>query len=83
VRIEVRLGEVPLAPGVDALQAATDGDDYELLFTAPAARRDAVERAAGAAGTTVTWLGDVGVGSGLVVRGHDGLPVELSGYEHP
>jgi len=39
--------------------ALTGGDDYELLFTAPAARRDAVERAAAAAGATVTRIGEM------------------------
>jgi thiamine-monophosphate kinase len=39
--------------------ALTGGDDYELLFTAPAARRDAVERAAAAAGATVTRIGEI------------------------
>jgi thiamine-monophosphate kinase len=35
------------------------GDDYELLFTAPAGRRGAVERAAAAAGVAVTRIGEV------------------------
>jgi thiamine-monophosphate kinase len=39
--------------------ALSGGDDYELLFTAPAARRDAVERAAAAAGATVTRIGEI------------------------
>jgi thiamine-monophosphate kinase len=35
------------------------GDDYELLFTAPATRRDAVKAAALAAGTPVTRIGQI------------------------
>ena len=37
--------------------ALTGGDDYELLFTARAGERDAVERAAEGAETTVTRIG--------------------------
>ena len=67
--------------------ALTGGDDYELCFTAPGARRDAVGRAAAAAGTRVTRIGRIVDGSGLhVVDGDgrtwpdDGAP--LSGYDH-
>jgi thiamine-monophosphate kinase len=78
VRVEVALGRIPCAPGVRPEEAATGGDDYELLFTIARDRRAAAEGAAG-----VTWLGEVSAGSGLVVTGPDGRPVEgLSGYEH-
>jgi thiamine-monophosphate kinase len=39
--------------------AVAGGDDYELLFSAPAARRDAVRRAAAEAATPVTCIGRV------------------------
>lgn len=39
--------------------ALAGGDDYELLFTAPAGRRSEVERAAGGAGVVVTRIGAV------------------------
>jgi thiamine-monophosphate kinase len=88
VEVEVRLDALPLAPGVaqvaaavgrDALElAATAGDDYELLFTAPAGRRAAIE----AALEPVTWLGRVGPGAGAVLVGADGRPRPLAGYEH-
>jgi thiamine-monophosphate kinase len=39
--------------------ALAGGDDYELLFTAPASRRGEVERAAGDAGVVVTRIGAV------------------------
>jgi len=39
--------------------ALAGGDDYELLFTAPASRRGEVERAAAAAGVAVTRIGAV------------------------
>jgi thiamine-monophosphate kinase len=93
VKLELRLADLPLAPGVETVAracerdplelAATEGDDYELLFTAPPERRGGIERAAGATGARVSWLGDVRAGSGLVeLRASDGRPVELSGYEH-
>jgi thiamine-monophosphate kinase len=54
------------------------GDDYELLFTIAPERREAAEAAA-----PVSWLGDVRVGSGLVLLDADGRPVEgLRGFEH-
>jgi thiamine-monophosphate kinase len=88
-RLELRLADLPLAPGLEAVAedphelAATAGDDYELLFTAPPERRTAVEQAAAATGTRVTWLGDVHAGGGLVeLRAPDGRVVGLAGYEH-
>jgi thiamine-monophosphate kinase len=77
VAIELRLADLPLAGGVSPEFAATGGDDYELLFTAPPDRRAAVEAAAG-----VTWLGDVRAGAGVVFRAADGAAVALEGFEH-
>lgn len=87
VRVTIELARLPLAEGVadaaraagrDPLElAASGGDDYELLFTAPVAVRAAAEAAA-----PVTWLGEVGVGGGARLRGPAGEEVELSGYEH-
>jgi thiamine-monophosphate kinase len=93
VRLELRLADLPLAPGVEAVArgggrdplelAATAGDDYELLFSAEPGRRAAIERAAATAGARVSWLGEVRAGRALVeLRGADGRVVELSGYEH-
>jgi thiamine-monophosphate kinase len=78
VQLNVGIAHVPCARGVSPEEAATGGDDYELLFTIPPDRREAAEAAA-----PVTWLGEVVAGSGLVLVGRDGRPVEgLSGYEH-
>ena len=84
VLIELRLADLPLAPGVESAEfAATAGDDYELLFTAPPGRRAEIERAATITGTRVSWLGDVRAGRGLVeIRTADGTPLDLRGYEH-
>jgi thiamine-monophosphate kinase len=93
VCIEVRLPDLPLAPGVEAVAraagrdplelAATGGDDYELLFTASPDRRTTVESAARGAGAEVTWVGSVAAGTGTRLLGSGGELVELSGYEHP
>ena len=78
VRLRIALAEVPCAAGVSPEDAVSGGDDYELLFTVPPARRADAEAAA-----PVTWLGEVGAGSGLVLVGLDGRPVAgLRGYEH-
>ena len=90
VELRVRLADLPLAPGVaevagdGALQlAATGGDDYELLVTVPPERRAEAESATAGAGTSLCWVGEVVNGSGLVLLGPDGRPVEgLEGFEH-
>ena len=92
VAIEIRLAGLPLAAGVDAVAiaagrdplelAATAGDDYELLFTAPAEARERTEEAAATAGVRVAWLGEVSAGRGLRLLRADGATVDLSGYEH-
>lgn len=88
IRLEVRLPDLPLAPGVeqraDGLElAAGAGDDYELLAAVPPDRRAGAERAAAGAGTSLTWIGEVHEGQGLDLLGTDGQHVAgLSGYEH-
>jgi thiamine-monophosphate kinase len=93
VCVEVRLADLPLAAGVEAVAraagrdpielAAAGGDDYELLLTVSPDRREVVESAARSAGTAVTWIGSVAAGTGARLIGSGGEPVELSGYEHP
>jgi thiamine-monophosphate kinase len=88
-RARVELGRLPLDRGVREVAAAAGrepwelaasaGEDYELLFTAPARARPAVE---GALGGDVTWLGAIEAGAGVVLLGRDGRPVALAGYEH-
>ncbi|MDQ5834029.1 MAG: thiamine-phosphate kinase [Actinomycetota bacterium] len=78
VQLAVNLAALPRAPGVDAGQAASGGDDYELLFTIEPERRTQA-----AAAARVSWLGKVAAGSGLLLLDENGRPVEgLSGYEH-
>jgi thiamine-monophosphate kinase len=78
VELRVRLADLPCAPGVSAEDAATGGDDYELLVTVPPGRREAAEAAA-----PLTWVGEVSAGSGLVLLGPHGPVSGLAGYEHP
>jgi thiamine-monophosphate kinase len=60
------------------------GDDYELLFTAPQSRRDAVLAAAQAAGVPVTRCGSVEAGDELHVVTAHGTPVvaPAHGFDH-
>ena len=60
------------------------GDDYELLFTAPPARRDAVLAAGRQAGVTLTRCGAIEAGSALRIVDAAGqaLPVRWHGYDH-
>ncbi|HAI59048.1 MAG TPA: thiamine-phosphate kinase [Xanthomonadaceae bacterium] len=61
------------------------GDDYELCFTAPAKKREAVLAALDAAATPVARVGRITVGASLRLFDLDGLPVALPprrGYVH-
>ena len=60
------------------------GDDYELVFTAPATARNAVLRAAAGAGTPVTRLGRITATPGLRWLDREQQPVtlELSSFDH-
>ncbi|MBK0111601.1 MULTISPECIES: thiamine-phosphate kinase [unclassified Delftia] len=62
----------PLA--IDLLHQCTlsGGDDYELCFTAPADRRDAVQAAGRASATRVTRIGCIEAPPGLRLIGPDG-----------
>lgn len=91
VHIDVEATRIPLSPalrkvwGSDApVRAATAGDDYEIAFTAPRAKRAAVLRAAEAANTPVTEIGFVMPGRGVALLGSDGrpMPVARKGWEH-
>jgi thiamine-monophosphate kinase len=87
VGAEIDLARLPrsalLAAQAPALQREcllAGGDDYELLFTAPAAAHAAVRAAGAAAGTAVTAVGRIVEGTGLHVTGEDGRPVDLRAH---
>jgi thiamine-monophosphate kinase len=84
VGLAIALDSVPLGQPAagrdDVLARVTAGDDYELLFTAPAD----VDVEALAGKTPVTRIGQVVAGSGLALT-HHGQPVALParlGWEH-
>jgi thiamine-monophosphate kinase len=52
------------------------GDDYELVFTAPPASQHAVEAAALGSGTSITRIGRITPGSGLVLMDDNGDVVQ-------
>jgi thiamine-monophosphate kinase len=68
VEVDALPRSADLAAQADALQhecLLAGGDDYELVFTAPVERRDAVAGAARAASTAVTRIGRIEPGAGL------------------
>ena len=82
VAAEVSVDAVPrsavLAAQPLALQrecTLAGGDDYELLFSAPAERAPQVQAAAQAAGTAVTRIGRIEAGQGLRLVDGDGHAV--------
>ena len=75
---------VPVDPALDGLPdalraelAMAGGDDYELLFAAPAGRRGAVAAAAAACGLTLSRIGRVDDRPGVRLVGTDGRPMEF------
>jgi len=60
------------------------GDDYELIFTALASRRDAVAAAAASAGVAVRRIGRIDAGEGLrlVDRGGDEVASRFGSFDH-
>lgn len=66
-----------------ALQAG-GGDDYELCFTAAAARRELVAHAAAAAGVPVVRIGSIVAGEGVLAFDAQGMPWQAAraGYAH-
>ncbi|MFE0753345.1 thiamine-phosphate kinase [Inquilinus sp. NPDC058860] len=92
VAAEVELARLPLS---DAARAAIaldpalqdiawgGGEDYELLFSAPASARAAIETAAAATGTAITRIGRISAGQGARLFDPQGRPVEsLTGWRH-
>ncbi len=91
VEVEIELDRIPLDDGVaevariagvaPAELAATAGEDYELLFAAPASAGDAIESAGEAAGSPVTWVGVSREGAGVKVL-DEGSVRPLQGWDH-
>ena len=63
--------------------ALTGGDDYEILATVAAAKADKFAREASEVGVRVSRIGEiVEHRHGMVVLGHDGMPIELDRMGH-
>lgn len=62
----------------------TGGDDYEILFTASAARAPDIIALAAGIGLPLTRIGRMVEGSGVIVRDAAGAPIETGpgGYRH-
>lgn len=60
------------------------GDDYELVFSAPAEAAERVEKAGLVAGVPVTRIGRLVAGEGVRVLAPDGsvIPLERTGWSH-
>lgn len=60
------------------------GDDYELVFTAPASRREAVQEAARHCATPVSCIGQVTAATGLVLQDATGqtVPNRFASFDH-
>jgi thiamine-monophosphate kinase len=92
VQITVDIAAIPLAGVLTALctstavfkLALTAGDDYELVFTAPAGKKKAVAAAAKKAGVRVSRIGKVTKGEGVQVLDLSGRPMNFSkpGFDH-
>ena len=87
--------ETSVAAGLMAVRGVLDdeqqleyvlsgGDDYELLFTAPAARYEAVQSAAREAGTAVTRIGRIEAEPGLRLVDAQGRPIQrhYASFDH-
>jgi thiamine-monophosphate kinase len=94
VSLALEANLLPLAPGVRAVSehlgisaaalAAAGGEDYELCFCAPSARREEIEEAlAAAGGAGLSWIGEVREGlPGARLLDGSGDVVRAEGYEH-
>jgi thiamine-monophosphate kinase len=86
--VSIHLGRVPFAGGAadlaEMIELSTWGDDYQILFTAPAARRDALLAAAGDAGVRISRIGEIRAAAGLAATLNNlavNLP-ETVAFEH-
>lgn len=90
-RVVLDVSRIPLSTAVKSLwgqtaavRAATAGDDYEIAFTAPPARRSDVAAMAEKTGVQVTEIGRVEFGSGAVLVNADGQEIRTGrrGFTH-
>jgi thiamine-monophosphate kinase len=70
-------------PGIRSRLAAA-GDDYELLFAAPADAAETIATLSQPLGVRLTRIGKVEAGTGVRLHDADGhqIPLEAPGYRH-
>jgi len=84
---------LPLSPAAQSavwqdpvlrLRLATAGDDYELVFSAPAGAGEAIAVLSSCLGVPITRIGRVEAGTGvrLVDAAGQSIPLEVAGYRH-
>ena len=89
----VELPSLPLSPAAQVIvdgepgvrtDLATGGDDYELLFTAPAGSTRAIGDLSSVVGVPITRIGRIESGEGvrLVDAGGQSIPLGEPGYRH-
>ncbi len=89
----VEVARLPLSPAARAaitadasrvMAALSGGDDYELLFTAPADAADRIAAIAREISVPVTVIGRIERGKGIRVNDEQGAPVSVieTGYRH-
>ena len=93
VSAAVRLPELPLSAAARPIvadmpdilpQLATAGDDYELLFTAPASADTPITALSQSLGLPIAAIGMIEAGDGVRLLDAEGrpLPIERPGYRH-
>ena len=96
VNIRLEAAKIPLSSAASRWAAAQDdsnaaiadlasfGDDYEILFTAPASMRRSVAVAAKASRTVVSRIGTLARGEGVTLIGEDDQEIVLpqTGFDH-
>jgi len=91
VRLAIELERVPLQAGVRELAAAAEadahdlaagrGEDYELLVALPPERLEEASAEVAATGSTLTPIGAVDGGEGVVLRAADGSERKPEGFD--
>lgn len=94
VGAEISINKVPFSEDVTnsiktdsefAIKAITGGDDYELLFTAPAGIEEKIAEISNQASAPITKIGVIKIGSAVVVLDKHGneIVIDKLGYKHP
>lgn len=87
---ELRVADLPLSASLKALcgaqawqQAVEGGEDYELLFSAPASRAPMIESLSAQLGLRLTACGQLRSGAGIQLLGESGvIQFSASSFDH-